>query len=83
MKNKMFYQGFAVAVGTMARNGHGGEAVGAMDSNGVSLSDLVSSGADNFDLDPIRQEYRLQCRNSDGRSRVLAKQSRQTRKETE
>lgn len=86
MTDKEFYCGFAVAVGTVARNGYPSTAIDAMDSNGVTLRDLINSGAEEFDLLPIRMEYKLQCRKQDGSKRKLkppfATKPRQPRPQT-
>lgn len=67
--NRIFYQGFAVAIGSVARNGRPESAVDAMHSNGIALSDLMASGCSDFDLKPIKDEYKLQGRNNDGHKR--------------
>lgn len=56
-ENANFWQGFAAALGTLARD-HGcpGMAVDIMRLNGVSLEQLVEAGAMSFDLDPLRAE---------------------------
>ncbi len=56
-KEKEFYHGFAVAVGALARDHRQPSmAVDIMNCNGVTLRMLEESGADAFDLDPIRKE---------------------------
>lgn len=51
-----FYKGFVVAVGTLARNGYPSLATDVMTCNGVTLKELEDAGAEDFDLDPIREE---------------------------
>lgn len=54
-----FYQGFACALGTLARDyDRPSMAVHIMRSNGVTLSDLERAGAMDFDLKPLRKEWR-------------------------
>jgi hypothetical protein len=69
---KEFYCGFALAIGTVIRGGCESSGVDAMDSNGVTLEDLIAAGADLFDLEPISAEYKLQGRRQDGHKLTLA-----------
>lgn len=54
--NDLFYQGFAVAVGTLARNGYPEMARDIMVTNGISLQQLRGAGAEDFDLEPLTHE---------------------------
>ena len=72
MKNKEFYQGMSIIAGTVARHGYAGIAVDAMDSNGITLSDMIDAGSEEFDLKPLREEYKLQGRNLNGLPRKRA-----------
>lgn len=56
LENDLFYQGFAVAVGTLARNGYPSMARDIMLTNGVSLQQLRGAGADKFDLEPLTHD---------------------------
>ena len=57
--DKSFYRGFAVAIGSLAReHGSPSMAVDIMESNGVTLRQLEEAGVEPFDLKPIRAEWR-------------------------
>lgn len=59
MSDADFYQGFACAVGSLARDHmQPGMALDIMKINGVTISDLENAGADDFDLNLIREEAR-------------------------
>lgn len=45
-EDKAFYQGFAVAVGTLARNGYPSLAKDIMNCNGVTIERLKESGVE-------------------------------------
>lgn len=56
---KEFYRGFAVAVGSLARD-HGQPSMAAdiMRCNGVSLQDLKNADVESFDLASLTKEFR-------------------------
>lgn len=58
-EDKEFYRGFAVAVGTVARNGYGSIALDAMTGNGVTIRQLEQAGAEAFDLEYLKREAKL------------------------
>ena len=64
-----FYCGFALALGAVARSGKPEIAVDVMDGYGITISDLIAAGSDEYDLVPLRDEYKLQGRNLDGNKR--------------
>jgi hypothetical protein len=57
-QNEAFYQGFACAIATLARYGSTSP-TDIMQSNGISLKDLEQGGVEEFDLAPIRADWRL------------------------
>jgi len=57
-QNEAFYQGFACAIATLARYGSTSP-THIMNANGVTLDDLKKHGVEEFDLAPIRADWRL------------------------
>jgi len=58
-ERKDFYCGAAAVLGTLARDhDQPSVAVDIMRSNGITLSDLQKAGADDFDLDYLRGEWK-------------------------
>jgi hypothetical protein len=55
-EERSFYQGFAVAVGTLARNGYPSMARDIMTCNGVTMEQLKEAGADKFDLGDLTDD---------------------------
>lgn len=57
---KSFYQGFAIAIGSLAReHGEPAKAVDIMHCNGVTLAQLKQAGVAKFDLDAIEKEWNM------------------------
>jgi len=57
---KEFLQGYCLALGfIMKAHGQGSMVGDAMHNHGFTLSDLERAGCDDFDLDPIREEFAL------------------------
>lgn len=54
-----FYRGFAAALASIARSGHGSLAVDAMKTNGVTLEDFKRADVDSFDLNPLSEAWEL------------------------
>jgi len=65
-----FYCGVALALGAVARHGQPAIAVDTMDQFGLSLADLIAAGAEEYDLAPLRDEYKLQWRKLDGTKKM-------------
>lgn len=58
--SKHFLQGYALALGYIMRaHGQGSMVQDAMREHSITLSDLEKAGCDDFDLDPIRDEFKL------------------------
>ena len=56
-KDKAFYHGCAIILGSLAReHGMPAMAVDIMNCNGITFKHLIDSGAQAFDLDPLREE---------------------------
>lgn len=57
--DKHFYQGFACALASLARGlGPPSMAIDIMNTNGITLADLEKAGVEEFDLKPLRAEWR-------------------------
>lgn len=57
---KEFLRGYALAHGFIIKaHGQGSMVRDAMREHGITLADLEKAGCDDFDLDPIREEFDL------------------------
>lgn len=62
-ENAAFLQGFACALGSLAReHGEPSVAVDIMHINGITYDELKLAKADPFDLKPIRREWKSYAR---------------------